>query len=144
MALGYFDAANALLYHNDARVGFTPRIAPEEDGRSLCERSLTSEKDLEYYDRSAVGEKIRQVLRPLILLESAHQLTNDFAETEFHNHLNALSEVSADDTKRQRASAVDHICIHCQTAESVGSCGYVSRSLPTNSPRSISVLDYVP
>ena len=109
--LRYFDAAYALLSQDDDRVGFTPRIALEEEGQSLCERALTSEKDLEYYDRSAVGEKVRQVLRQLISLESVQELTNHCTAIEFQNHLNALGEVSTDDTKRQRASAVDQVCI---------------------------------
>ena len=110
--LHYFDAAYTLLCQGADQSSFTPRSALEEEGQTVCEGRLTSEKDLEYYDRSAVEEKVKQVLRRLLSVESARELVNHCIEVEFQNHLNALSEMSTDDAKRQRVSPVDKACIY--------------------------------
>lgn len=109
--LHYFDAAYSVLCRHDERSLFSPRVALEEEGRNVCDRSLTSEKDLEYYDRSAVEEKVKMVLRQLVSLEDARTLVNGCTEVEFSNHLNALRQAPQDEAERTRASAVDQACI---------------------------------
>ncbi|KAK5219830.1 hypothetical protein LTR47_011366 [Exophiala xenobiotica] len=107
----YFDEAYELLCHGDDNLAFTPQIALEEEGRALCDRALTSEKELEYYDRSAVVEKVKQIIRHLLSIERASDLVNGCCELEFHNHLNPLSAVPDEDAIRPRASTVDQACI---------------------------------
>ena len=38
---------------------FGPKIALEEEGRTVCDRPLTVEKDLKHFDRLAVEEKVK-------------------------------------------------------------------------------------
>ena len=86
-----FDAAYRLL--NDAAdVGyFSPRLVLEADGQAACARALTSKKDLEHYDRVAVGQEVEAVLRQLMSMPQAQELMNQCRDVEFHNHLNALA-----------------------------------------------------
>ena len=110
--LQYFDAAYELLCHDSDSPSFAPRIALEEEGHTICRQPLTSEKDLDYYDRSAVLEKARQILQRLISMEAAQKLVNHCTEVEFQNHLNALAEESTSEEKRRRPSPVDQGCIY--------------------------------
>ena len=52
----------------------------------MCEEPLTSEK--EYYDRSAVEEKVKQLLRSLIGLDHTQDLVNKCKEVEFRKSVN--------------------------------------------------------
>ncbi|OAP55383.1 hypothetical protein AYL99_10356 [Fonsecaea erecta] len=109
--LRYFDAAYSVLYDDNERLLFSPRIALEEEGKTVCDRALTSEKDLEYYDRAAVEAKVKMVLQELLSLEDARDLVNGYTDIEFCNHLNSLRQAPQSETKRPRPSAVDQACI---------------------------------
>ena len=110
--LHYFDAAYELLCNDGDPPSFTPRIALEEEGHTVCRQALTSERDLEYYDRTAVAEKVRQVLEQLTSMTAAQKLVNHCTGVEFSNHLNALAEESVSEGKRPRLSPVDQGCVY--------------------------------
>ena len=111
MHLRFFDAAYSVFCDDNERPLFSPRIALEEEGRTVCDRALTSEKDLEYYDRSAVEEKVKNGVAAAIVFGDARALVNGCTDVEFCNHLNALRQVVQGETERPRPSAVDQACI---------------------------------
>jgi hypothetical protein len=71
--LHYFDATHTLPCQPEDRFGFTPRIAIEEEGQTVCQQPLASEKDLEYYNRSTGEEKVKQVIWRLMSMEGVLQ-----------------------------------------------------------------------
>ena len=107
----HFDAAYSVLCEDTERPLFSPRIALEEEGRTVCGRRLTSEKDLEYYDRSAVEEKVKMVLLQLLSSQDALTLVNGCTDVEFCNHLNALRQELPGESARPQPSAIDQACI---------------------------------
>ncbi|KIX92010.1 uncharacterized protein Z520_12281 [Fonsecaea multimorphosa CBS 102226] len=105
-----FDAAYNVLCKDGGRPLFPPRIALEVFG-NLCGHPLTSEKDLESYDRFAVGMQVQEVLRQLLSSGDAQHLVNGCAGVEFSNYLNALQQGQAGASGRPRPSAIDPACV---------------------------------
>ena len=112
----YFDAVYTLLYPPvDPPAVFTPRSAIEDLGRTLYRRPLTSEKDLESYERFAVEEKVKDVVGHLLTIPAAQDLLNGSRELDFENHLNSLSDGAEEVAERQKRSRIDQACVFRNT-----------------------------
>ena len=112
----YFDAVYSLLYPPvDPPAVFTPRSAIEDLGRTLYRRPLTSERDLESYERFAVEGKVKDVVGQLLTMTAAQDLLNGSKELEFENHLNSLSDGAEEVAERRKRSRIDQACIFRNT-----------------------------
>ena len=80
------------------------RIALQELGHTLCRRPVASEKDLEDYERFAVEEEVKGVMKQLITVAAAQPLLNNYHEIEFETHLNTLSDNTEEVLERQKTS----------------------------------------
>jgi hypothetical protein len=109
----YFDHAYSLLCPDDSspRKLFSPRVALEDLGHTLCRRPLASEKDLETYERFAVEEKVKDIMEQLMKMPEAQSLLNQCNEIEFENHLNTLSDNVEEVLERQKRSRTDQACV---------------------------------
>ena len=108
----FFDSAYTLLYPEaDPPAVFASRTAIEDLGRTLCRRPLSSEKDLESYERFAVEEKVKDIVDRLMTMPAAETLLDGCKELEFENHLNPLHENAREVLERQKSSRIDQACI---------------------------------
>ena len=100
---------------------FSSLSALEDLGRRLCRRPLSSERDLESYERSAVEDHVHDVITELCKIPDAQ---NEFALGDgihFENHANTLDEDDSDtlDVEHQlrhqlspQRSVPDQFCVH--------------------------------
>ncbi|KAK9263142.1 hypothetical protein V1519DRAFT_441083 [Lipomyces tetrasporus] len=96
---------------------FAPVIGLEEIGRQLSGRLLSSEKDLESYERHAVENHVHDVIAELCKIPQARE---EFAlgdGVKFDNHANALDDIYSAVPDVEDPSSVprpkpDQFCIH--------------------------------
>ncbi|KAK9245763.1 hypothetical protein V1506DRAFT_521583 [Lipomyces tetrasporus] len=96
---------------------FSPVIGLEEIGRQLSGRLLSSEKDLESYERHAVENHVHDVIAELCKIPEARE---EFAlgdGVKFDNHANALDDIYSAVPDVEDPSSVprpkpDQFCIH--------------------------------
>ncbi|KAM5478135.1 hypothetical protein McanCB56680_006659 [Microsporum canis] len=93
---------------------FTPRLALEELGQVFGRRALSSEKDLEGYERYGVENHVQIIISELCKIPAARQQFGLGDGVWFDNHPNDLdSEASQIQTKEDTwPSRPDQFCIH--------------------------------
>ncbi|KAL4938515.1 hypothetical protein BDV06DRAFT_200776 [Aspergillus oleicola] len=104
----------------DARQLFTPRVVLEYNGHRFARRPLSSEKDLETYERQAVEDHVQDIIAELCKIPKAQEEFHLGSGVRFDNHVNALDEddedpdgkINASQSSTARPSKPDQYCIH--------------------------------
>ncbi|KAL4925722.1 uncharacterized protein BDV17DRAFT_271186 [Aspergillus undulatus] len=99
----------------DARQLFTPLVALEDHGRRIARRPISSEQDLESYERIAVEDHVHDIVAELCKIPNAREEFQLGSGVWFDNHANALDEDDEIDASRSsttRPSRPDQFCIH--------------------------------
>lgn len=99
----------------DERQLFTPLVALEDHGRRFARRPISSEQDLETYERLAVEDHVHDIVAELCKIPDAREEFQLGSGVWFDNHANALDEDDEMDASRSstaRPSKPDQFCIH--------------------------------
>ncbi|CBF79035.1 protein breB [Aspergillus nidulans FGSC A4] len=99
----------------DAKQLFTPLVALEDHGRRFARRPISSEQDLETYERLAVEDHVHDIIAELCKIPNAREEFQLGSGVWFDNHANALDEdvgIDASQTSTARPSRHDQFCIH--------------------------------
>ncbi|KAF4251477.1 hypothetical protein CNMCM8980_006750 [Aspergillus fumigatiaffinis] len=99
----------------DARQFFAPLVALEDHGRRFARRPISSEQDLETYERLAVEDHVHDIVAELCKIPDAREEFQLGSGIWFDNHANALDEDNEMDASRSstaRPSRPDQFCIH--------------------------------
>ncbi|KAJ5716193.1 hypothetical protein N7493_008104 [Penicillium malachiteum] len=99
----------------DAPQLFTSLIALEDHGRRFARRPISSEQDLETYERFAVEDHVHDIVAELCKIPEAREEFRLGNGVRFDNHANALDKDDEDDTSlpsTSRPSKPDQFCIH--------------------------------
>lgn len=99
----------------DARQSFTPLVALEDHGRRFARRPISSEQDLETYERLAVEDHVHDIVAELCKIPDAREEFRLGSGVWFDNHANALDEddeTEARQTSSTTPSKPDQFCIH--------------------------------
>ncbi|KAL2840037.1 hypothetical protein BJX68DRAFT_190932 [Aspergillus pseudodeflectus] len=93
---------------------FSSLVALEDIGRRFGRRPLSSEQDLESYERFAVEDHVHDVITELCRIPEARQEFRLGNGVRFDNHANALDEVdpSEEEPSIPTRSRPDQFCIH--------------------------------
>ncbi|KAL3249930.1 hypothetical protein ABHI18_011412 [Aspergillus niger] len=92
---------------------FSPCIVLEEYGQRFAARPITSEKDLEVYERFAVENHVFDIISALCKIPSAREEFGLGDGVWFDNHANALDESPPDEANsKERPARPDQFCIH--------------------------------
>lgn len=86
-------------------------------GRRLCRKPISSEQELEAYERFAVEEHIHDIIIELSKLRAARHEFSLSEGIQFSNHTNSLNENEATEADTSQPSSVHHprpnkFCIH--------------------------------
>ncbi|RAK96564.1 uncharacterized protein BO80DRAFT_428986 [Aspergillus ibericus CBS 121593] len=113
----YNSVSHYLRPLRDAPRLFAPLIALEELGQRVARRPLSSEKDLESYERFAVEDHVHDIIAALCHIPSAREEFQLGDGVWFDNHANALQETppeepQTDSLDHDRPSRPDQFCIH--------------------------------
>ncbi|OAT10196.1 hypothetical protein BDBG_05866 [Blastomyces gilchristii SLH14081] len=90
---------------------FPPHIALEELSRRISHRPLSSEQDLETYERLAVEDHIVDIIDELCKIPEAQKEFGLGDGVRFENHANSLDDAYTNQSDSQRARP-DQFCIH--------------------------------
>jgi hypothetical protein len=93
-------------------IGF---VALEDYGRRFARRAISSEQDLETYERLAVEDHVHDIVAELCKIPDAREEFQLGNGVWFDNHANALDEDIEPDASRSstaRPSRPDQFCIH--------------------------------
>ena len=85
--------------------------ALESDGRKVKKRPISSEQDLESYERSAVEDHVRDIITELCNIPAARGEFHLGDGVQFDNHANSL-ETQSKQPSRSGSSRPDQFCIH--------------------------------
>lgn len=99
----------------DARELFTPLVALEDHGRRFARRPISSEQDLETYERLAVEDHVHDIVAELCKIPEAREEFRLGNGLWFDNHANALDEddeVDAGQPSTTTPARPDQFCIH--------------------------------
>ncbi|KAF4227345.1 hypothetical protein CNMCM6805_003102 [Aspergillus fumigatiaffinis] len=99
----------------DAPQLFTSLVALEDHGRRFARRPISSEQDLETYERLAVEDHVHDIVAELCKIPEAREEFRLGNGVWFDNHANALDEddeVDASDPSTIKPSKPDQFCIH--------------------------------
>ncbi|GKZ29600.1 hypothetical protein AbraIFM66950_005632 [Aspergillus brasiliensis] len=99
----------------DTRELFTSLVVLEDHGRRFARRSISSEQDLETYERLAVEDHVHDIVAELCKIPEAREEFRLGNGVWFDNHANALDdddEVDASQPSTTRRSKPDQFCIH--------------------------------
>ncbi|KAL4759745.1 uncharacterized protein BDW70DRAFT_151458 [Aspergillus foveolatus] len=99
----------------DAKQLFTPLVALEDHGRRFARRPISSEQDLETYERLAVEDHVHDIVAELCKVPNAREEFQLGSGVWFDNHANALDGDDGIDASRSstaRPSRPDQFCIH--------------------------------
>ncbi|KAL3466427.1 hypothetical protein BJX64DRAFT_14350 [Aspergillus heterothallicus] len=99
----------------DPRELFTPLVALEDHGRRFARRPISSEQDLETYERLAVEDHVHDIVTELCKIPEAREEFRLGNGVWFDNHANALDkddEVDASQPSTTKPSKPDQFCIH--------------------------------
>ncbi|PWY87473.1 hypothetical protein BO70DRAFT_360089 [Aspergillus heteromorphus CBS 117.55] len=92
---------------------FSPCIVLEEYGQRFAARPITSEKDLEIYERFAVENHVFDIISALCKIPSAREEFGLEDGVWFDNHANALDEDPPDEANsKEQPARPDQFCIH--------------------------------
>ena len=92
----------------DAPRLFSPLIALEDYGRRIAHRPISSEQDLETYERIAVEDHVQGIISELCKISDARDKFRLGDGIRFDNRRNALDEVEGDESRPPRP---DQYCI---------------------------------
>ncbi|CAG7947063.1 unnamed protein product [Penicillium salamii] len=99
----------------DAPQLFTSLVALEDHGRRFARRPISSEQDLETYERLAVEDHVHDIVAELCKIPEAREEFRLGNGVRFDNHANALDkddEADASLPSTSRPSKPDQFCIH--------------------------------
>jgi hypothetical protein len=99
----------------DARQLFTSLVALEDHGRRFARRPISSEQDLETYERLAVEDHVHDIVAELCKIPEAREEFRLGNGVWFDNHANALDEDDEADASlpsTTKPSKPDQFCIH--------------------------------
>lgn len=99
----------------DARELFTSLVALEDHGRRFARRPISSEQDLETYERLAVEDHVHDIVAELCQIPEAREEFQLGNGVWFDIHANALDEddeAGASLPSTTKASKPDQFCIH--------------------------------
>ena len=101
----------------DAPRLFAPLIALEDHGRRFMRRPISSEQDLETYERLAVEDHVHDIISELCKISSARDEFQLGDGVRFDNHANALDEIEGGESQANlssnpQPSRPDQFCIH--------------------------------
>ncbi|KZN87749.1 hypothetical protein EN45_063100 [Penicillium chrysogenum] len=99
----------------DARELFTSLVALEDHGRRFARRPISSEQDLETYERLAVEDHVHDIVAELCKIPEAREEFRLGNGIWFDNHPNALdddNEVDASQPSTTKPSKPDQFCIY--------------------------------
>ena len=101
----------------DAPRLFAPLIALEDHGRRFMRRPISSEQDLETYERLAVEDHVHDIISELCKIPSARDEFRLGDGVRFDNHANALDEIEGGESEANlssnpQPSRPDQFCIH--------------------------------
>ncbi|KAF4154937.1 hypothetical protein KXV55_002810 [Aspergillus fumigatus] len=99
----------------DAPQLFTSLVALEDHGRRFARRPISSEQDLETYERLAVEDHVHDIVAELCKIPEAREEFRLGNGVWFDNHANALDEddeVDASEPSTIKPSKPDQFCIH--------------------------------
>lgn len=99
----------------DARQLFTPLNALEDHSRRFARRPISSEKDLETYERFAVEDHVQDIVAELCKIPGAREEFRLGSGVSFDNHANALDEddkIDAGQSSNTKNSKPDQFCIN--------------------------------
>ncbi|KAH1548459.1 hypothetical protein KXX57_001745, partial [Aspergillus fumigatus] len=99
----------------DAQQLFTPLVALEDHGRRFARRPISSEQDLETYERLAVEDHVHDIVTELCKIPDAREEFRLGSGVWFDNHANALDEDDETDASQPsttKPSKPDQFCIH--------------------------------
>jgi len=105
----------------DAPRLFSPLISLEELGRAICQRPISSEKDLEGVERFGKDHHIHEIVSALCQIQSAREELGLGHGFRFDSHRNALHEEAADAREADAAFGrmqPDQFCVHRLSGES--------------------------
>ena len=85
--------------------------ALENDGQKVKKRPISSEQDLEGYERSAVEDHVRDIITELCNIPAARDEFHLGDGVQFDNHANSL-ESQSNQPSRSGSSRPDQFCIH--------------------------------
>ncbi|GIK05139.1 hypothetical protein Aspvir_009241 [Aspergillus viridinutans] len=95
---------------------FSPIVELEGLGRRFARRPISSEQDLESYERFAVEDHVHDIITELCKLPDAREEFQLGNGIQFDNHANALDAVEGESATGQpstsRPSRPDQFCIH--------------------------------
>lgn len=94
---------------------FTSLVALEDHGRRFARRPISSEQDLETYERLAVEDHVHDIVAELCQIPEAREEFQLGNRVWFANHANALDEddeAGASLPSTTKASKPDQFCIH--------------------------------
>ncbi|KAF7589586.1 hypothetical protein BBP40_004046 [Aspergillus hancockii] len=96
---------------------FPPRLELEGFGKRFTKRALSSEQDLESYERFGVEDHVHDIIAELCKIPAARDEFGLGDGVWFDNHANALDPIEAnesqlDGTSSSRRSRPDQFCIH--------------------------------
>ncbi|KAI2959641.1 hypothetical protein CBS147352_10932 [Aspergillus niger] len=96
---------------------FSPRLELERLGRRLGKRAISSEQDLESYERFAVEDYVHDVIEELCKIPAAREEFYLGDGIRFDNHANALDAADTDQSQTDKPpssgrSRPDQYCIH--------------------------------
>jgi chemotaxis protein histidine kinase CheA len=120
-----FDAQQTEVYNTvrsylqpadvDAPRLFSPLLALQDLGRSLCSKPLSSEKDLEGVERYGKDRHVHDVVSALCQIPAAREELRLGRGFRFDSHANALDEEAAEVRERNTTSGrmqPDQFCVH--------------------------------
>ncbi|ODM18579.1 hypothetical protein SI65_05196 [Aspergillus cristatus] len=96
---------------NTARRAFPPLVALEYEGQNVKERPISSERDLEGYERSAVENHVRNIITELCKIPTARDEFRLGDGVQFDSHANSL-DLQTNQPSRSGSSRPDQYCIH--------------------------------
>ncbi|KAF4222110.1 hypothetical protein CNMCM5878_006705 [Aspergillus fumigatiaffinis] len=124
----------------DAPQLFTSLVALEDHGRRFARRPISSEQDLETYERLAVEDHVHDIVAELCKIPEAREEFRLGNGVWFDNHANLLDEddeVDASDPSTTKPSKPDQFCIHRMDAlrcEPAGGTLVQPDRVPTEEP----------
>ncbi|KAJ5348587.1 uncharacterized protein N7506_001840 [Penicillium brevicompactum] len=121
----------------DAPQLFTSLVALEDHGRRFARRPISSEQDLETYERLAVEDHVHDIVAELCKIPEAREEFRLGNGVRFDNHANALDkddEADASLPSTSRPSKPDQFCIHRMDGNRSTLLTTVEYKPPTSSP----------
>ncbi|PWY92402.1 hypothetical protein BO70DRAFT_383962 [Aspergillus heteromorphus CBS 117.55] len=110
-------ASQEQIYRSNAGFLFQPRLYLKALGDEFSERPISSEQDLESYERFCVENHVRDIIAKLCTINAARDEFRLGKDIQFDNHANALDtneedKYGKDKSTGSRRSRPDQFCVH--------------------------------